>query len=145
MDPWHDPESAFPWTARMSLSLWLCFEISTCFHKPYGCYRCQRPLNSSATGFFFLASVALCQSRSTHGTWIPFSVMKEIRKVSHGCYISLSVKPWAGERLCSFLQAVILASSLKTFTFTLTQESFTHDLICNWKNPGPVRTNSTGT
>lgn len=53
MDPWHDPESAFPSTARMSLSLWCCFEISTCFHKPYACYRCQRPFNSSAKVFFF--------------------------------------------------------------------------------------------
>lgn len=125
MDPWHDPESASAWTARMRLSLWYCFWISTCFHKPYGCYRCQRPFNSSAKGFFFLASVVLFQSRSTHGTWIPISVMQEIRRLSHGCYISLSVKSLAEERLNSLLDAIILASSLNTFTFTLIQESFT--------------------
>lgn len=52
MDHWFDPGSSFHWTARMRLSLWWCFEISSCFNKPCGCYRCQKPFNSYAKGFF---------------------------------------------------------------------------------------------
>lgn len=83
MDHWFDPGSSFHWTARMRLSLWWCFEISSCFNKPCGCYRCQKPFNSYAKGFF-LASIALHQSRSTCGTWISISMMQKFRRISHG-------------------------------------------------------------
>lgn len=146
MDPWHDPESAFPWTARMSL--WCCFEISTCFRKPYGCYRCQRPFNSSAKGFFFPSKYSLvpkqkyswnlhpqlCDAGNEEAiTWMLHSTASQITSRGEALFIP------AGSDPCQLSQDLHIHLDTRKLHWC-----FTHYLICNWKNPEPSRANHTG-
>lgn len=109
----------------MSLSLWCCFEISTCFHKPYGCYRCQRPLNSSAKGLGFFPSKCSLVPKQKYSWNFDLHPCDAGNEEAITRMLHFTVSQITGERLSSFLDAVSLASSLKTFTFPLTQESFT--------------------
>lgn len=125
MDSWHDPESAFPWIARMSLSLWCCFEISTCFHKPYGCYRCQRPFNSSAKGLGFFPSKCSLVPKQKYSWNLNLHLCDAGNEEAITWMLHFTVSQITSSGEAQFIPAVSLASSLKTFTFTLAQESVT--------------------
>lgn len=147
MDSWHDQESAFLWTARMSLSLWCCFEISTCFHKPYGCYRCQRPLNSSAKGLGFFPSkcslvpkqkyswnfdLHLCDAGNEEAiTRMLHFTVSQITSRGEAQFIPGCSQP------CQLSQDLHVPLDTRKLHWC-----FTHCLIC--KSPGPIRANNTG-